>query len=88
MSLQEYRRKRRFDRTRKGERIGDRGIARDAARKSGRLRDRRAGHQPVNALVHIAETLFEADDGFAGGGKTEMTRLDDAGMYRPDRNLV
>ena len=31
-------------------------------------RDARASHQPFDALVHIAEPLFESHDGFAIGG--------------------
>ena len=47
-----------------------------------------AGHQAVDALVDVAEPLLEAHDRLAVGGEAEMAGLDDAGMDRPDRNLV
>ena len=47
-----------------------------------------AGHQRLDALVHVAEALFEPHHGLAVGGEAEMSRLDDAGVHRPDRNLM
>ena len=47
-----------------------------------------AGHQRLDALVHVAEALFEPHHGLAAGGEAKMTRLDDAGVHRPDRNLM
>ena len=44
--------------------------------------------QPVDALVHVAEPLLQPRHGLAVGGEAEMAGLDDAGMHRPDRNLV
>ena len=41
-----------------------------------------------DALVHIAEPLFQPHHSLAVGGETEMARLDDAGMHRADRNLM
>ena len=38
--------------------------------------------------MNIAETLLEADHGFAVDGEAEMARLDDAGMHRTDRDLM
>ena len=49
---------------------------------------RRAGHQRLDALMHVAEPLFEPHHGLAIGGEAEMSRLDDAGMHRADRDLV
>ena len=48
----------------------------------------RTDHQPVGALVHIAEPLFEPHHRLAVGGEAEMPWLDDAGMDRADRDLV
>ena len=47
-----------------------------------------AGHQPLDALVDVAEPLLEPHDGLAVGGEAEMPGLDDAGMHRADRDLV
>ena len=55
---------------------------------SRRLLERRAGHQAVDALVHIAQPLLQPHDGLAVGGEAEMAGLDDAGMHRADRDLV
>ena len=49
---------------------------------------RGAGHQRFDALVHIAEALFEPHHGLAAGGEAKMSRLDDAGVHRADRNLM
>ena len=38
--------------------------------------------------MHIAEALLEADDRLAARGEAEMAGLDDAGVHRPDGNLV
>src|SRR5260370_17019615 len=38
--------------------------------------------------MNVAETLLEADHGFAVDGEAEMARLDDAGMHRTDRDLM
>ena len=38
--------------------------------------------------MNIAETLLEADHGFAVDGEAEMARLDDTGMHRTDRDLM
>ena len=73
---------------REGERIGDSAVAGDAAGKSRRLLDRGSRHQRLDALVHIAEALFEPHHGLAAGGEAEVPGLDDAGMHRPDRDLV
>ena len=45
-------------------------------------------HQPLDALVDIAEPLLQPHHGLAIGGEAEMAGLDDAGMHRPDRDLV
>ena len=68
--------------------IGDRRIARDAAGEPGGAVEVGALHQAVDALVDVAEPLFEPHDRLAIGGEAEMPGLDDAGMHRPDRDLV
>ncbi len=73
---------------RKGERKGNRTVARGAGGELRGLFERRAGHQQLDAFMHVAQALFEARDGFAVGGEAEMAGLDDAGMHRPDRDLV
>ena len=46
------------------------------------------GEQAVDALVDIAESFLEPHDDLAVDAETEMTGLDDAGVNRPDRDLV
>ena len=48
----------------------------------------RAAISDFDALVHVAEPLLQPHHSLAVGGEAEMARLDDAGMHRPDRNLV
>ena len=79
---------RRLDGVGEGDRIGDGAVAGGAPGKPRRLVDGRAGHQRLDALVHVAEALFEPHHGLAVGGEAEMARLDDAGMHRADRNLM
>ena len=38
--------------------------------------------------MNVAETLLEANHGFAVDGEAEMTGLDDAGMHRANRDLM
>src|SRR5579871_1590803 len=47
-----------------------------------------AGQQGIDALVHITKAFLEPRYGFAIGREAEMTRLDNAGMHRADRDLV
>src|SRR5690606_30070753 len=71
-----------------GERVGDRAVARDAARETRGPVERRAGHQRLHALVDVAKALLQPHDELAIGVEAEMAGLDDAGMDRPDRDLV
>src|SRR5262245_15950195 len=73
---------------REGKRVSDSAIARGAARERAALLDARPRHQPFDALMHVAETLFEPRHGLAIGGETEMPGLDDAGMDRAYGNLM
>ena len=79
---------RRLDRMREGDAVGDGAVAGGARGELCRLRDGRARHQRLDALVHVAEPLFEPHHGLAAGGEAEMSGLDDAGMHRADRNLM
>ena len=72
----------------KAKRVGDRAVARGAAGKTRCLLQRHAVHQMVDALVHVAEALFQPNHRFAISGEAEMARLDDAGVNRADGNLV
>ena len=45
-------------------------------------------HQMVDALMHVAEALFEPNHCFAVSGEAEMAWLDDAGVNRADGNLM
>src|SRR5262249_19699742 len=47
-----------------------------------------ARHQPLDALVDISQSLFEADHGFPTGGEAEMARLDDSGVDGTDGDFV
>ena len=77
-----------FHRPGEGERIGDRAVARGAAGESRGAREIGSGHQPLDALVDVAEALLQAHHGLAVRGEAEVPRLDDAGVHRPDRDLV
>ena len=79
---------RRFHGVGESERVGNSAVARGAPRKLRRLLDGRARHQQLDALMDIAEALFEPHDGFAIGGEAEVSRLNDAGVNRTDRNAV
>ena len=70
------------------DRVGDRAVAGDAAGEASRALERGAGHQRVDALVHVAEPLLQAHHGLAVGGEAEVARLDDAGVHRAHRDLV
>src|SRR5204863_436431 len=46
------------------------------------------GHEPFDALVGVAETLFEAHHRLAARREAKVAGLDDSGMDRTDRDLV
>ena len=77
-----------FNRMRKGQRISDGAVARRAAGKPARLVERCTGHELLDAFVHIPQPLFQSHHRFAVRGETEVPRLDDARVDRPNRNLV
>jgi hypothetical protein len=79
---------RRLDGVGERDRIGDSAVAGGPRGKPRRLVDGRAAHQRLDALVYVAEPLFEPNHGLAAGGKAEMARLDDAGVHRAHRNLM
>src|SRR5215207_1846975 len=68
--------------------ISNRGVARGASCEESAVRQVGARNQAFYSLVDIAETLFDPNHGLAIRSKAEMPRLDDAGMDRPDRNLM
>ena len=68
--------------------IGDRAVAGGAAGEPRGLLEVGAGHERLDPLVHIAQALLEPHHRLAVGGEQEMAGLDDAGMHRPDRDLV
>ena len=45
-------------------------------------------HQMIDALVHVAKSLFEPNHRLAICGEAEMARLDDAGVNRANGNLM
>src|SRR6185369_2024189 len=49
---------------------------------------RAAGQRPFNPAVLISQGDLQVKDHFTMTLETEMPRLDDAGMYRTDRNLM
>src|SRR5215510_10345249 len=70
------------------ERVGDRAVSRGAAGQPRGLVEGCARHQPFDALVHVAEALFQPHHRLAAGGEAEVPGLDDAGVHRTDRDLV
>ena len=52
------------------------------------LEDRQLGEAPLDALVHVAEPLLEPEHFLADDREAEVAGLDDAGVHRPDRDLV
>ena len=79
---------RRLDGAGEGDGVGDGAVARDAAGELRRLVQRGAEHQAVDALVHVAQPLFQAHDGLAVAAEAEVAGLDDAGVHGADRDLV
>src|SRR5437762_12535053 len=78
----------RFDSAGEGDAIGDSAVARSAGGEHCRAIKRCARHYSLNALVHVAEALFQSNHRFAVDGETEVSWLDYAGMHRPDRYLM
>ena len=79
---------RRLDRAREGECVGHRAVAGDAPGEHRGALDRRARHQPFDALVHVAESRLEPHDRLAVRREAEVSGLDDAGVHGTDRDLV
>ena len=61
---------------------------RPAPRGDGLSTQAELGEAPLDALVRVAEPLLEPEHLFADDRKAEMSRLDDAGVHRSDRDLV
>ena len=79
---------RRFHGVGEGERVGNGTVARGAARQLRRLLDGRAGKQRLDALMDVTQALLEPHHRLAVGGEAKVSRLDDAGVNRADRNAV
>jgi hypothetical protein len=78
----------RLDGLRERQRIGNGAVARGATGKLRAALDIGAGHQRLDAFMHVTEPLFEPRHSFAIGGEAEVSGLDDAGMNRADRDLM
>ena len=79
---------RRFDGAGEGDAIGHGAVARRAAGQHRALGKIGARHQALDALVHIAQPLFQPHHGLAVRGEAEMAGLDDARMHGTDGNLM
>ena len=77
-----------FDRVGESDSVGDGAVTGGAGGQPRRPLDARASHQRLDTLVRVAQALFEPHHRLPAGGEAEMSRLDDAGMYRPNGNLV
>ena len=78
----------RLERLRVGPRVGDRAVAGDAAGEPMAVGGGHRLEALLDALVHEAEPLLEAQHLLADDLEAEVTGLDDAGVDRPDRDLV
>src|SRR5215472_9297197 len=67
---------------------GYRGIARHARREAMGVEDVELREAPLDALVDVAEPLFEPQHFLADDGEAKVPGLDDARVHRADRNLV
>ncbi len=79
---------RRFGGAGEGDAVGHGAVARRAAGEHGALGKIGARHQAVDALMHIAQPLFQPHHGLAVRGEAEMAGLDDARMHGTDGNLM
>ena len=71
-----------------GPREGDGGVARDAPGEAVALGDGERLEALVDALVHVAQALLEAQHLLADDGEAEVAGLDDAGVDGAHRDLV
>ena len=68
--------------------VGHRRVARHAAGEPVGLQRRQLGEAALDALVHVAQVLFEPQHLLADDREAEVARLDDAGVHRADGDLV
>src|ERR1051326_3541123 len=68
--------------------VGDDRIARDGLRHQDRAGPLDGLQQPLHAAMLVAEHDLKREHLLAVGLEAEVSRLDDAGVYRPDRDLV
>src|SRR5205807_4752841 len=71
-----------------GPRAGDRAVTREPRRDARGWLEILTGHELFDALVGVAETLFEAHYRLAARREAKVAGLDDSGMDRTDRDLV
>ena len=71
-----------------GPRVRHRRVSRDARREAMPLGERQVAEAALDALVRVAEALFEAQHLLADDREAEVARLDHAGVHRPDGDLV
>src|SRR6185437_2231091 len=69
-------------------RVGDGAVPRDSSGELRAVDDRQRFEALLDALVRITEALLEAQHLLADDLEAEVAGLDDAGVYRPHRNLV
>ncbi len=67
---------------------GHRRVARDPARQAVRLERRQLREAAVDALVRVAQVLFEPQHLLADDREAKMPRLDDARVHRANGDLV
>ena len=79
---------RRFGGAGEGDAVGNGAVARRTAGQHGALGKIGARHQSLDALMHIAQPLFQPYHGLAVRGEAEMTGFDDARMHGADGNLM
>ena len=78
----------RLGRLRVGPRVGDGAVAGNAPGESVALCQRECFEALLDSLVDVAKPFLEPQDFLADNLEPEVSRLDDAGVDRSDRDLV
>ena len=71
----------------KGRAVRNAGVAGDAFGQRNRVRHRQVLESFFDALVHVEHAQLKVQNRLARHGEAEVSRFDDAGVYRPHRNL-
>ena len=87
-ALRRFNSQRRFSSHGEGVSISDGAVARGSACEHARSIEIGACHQTFDALVDVAEPLFQAHNSFAARSELKETRFDDAGVHRADADLM